>query len=322
MNALEWMLRPGEFCREWRRQGAVAQFVRFVVRPLILQTLPCPCPPTAPFEVHLQICRRDWLNALWTLKTLRYFSEREFRLVLHRDKSIRFRQLDTLRAHFPGVIIPDHAAMLEACKRQLGATAPTLCKLRHSGRFFTLPKVIDAWLSARSETIYSIDPDVLFFSRPDQMLDESESAHAFCQFNVERFAGFPERRYCFHVDAIREACDLEMLHDFSCGLGWFQRSKLDWGLVESVFSRLPVNEEDIFMTDQTVLGIVAARHGRVKLAPLAYAVEPVDSLEGVVARHYYGKTRHLMFREGMLTLWRRGFLERYDAFMRSQSGVR
>ena len=56
------------------------------------------------------------------------------------------------------------------------------------------------------------------------------------------------------------------------------------------------------MIDQTITGIWAAEHGYDELDDGRYAVRPVESLDGVVARHYYSKTRDLMYVEGIRTL--------------------
>src|SRR5262245_27322610 len=76
--------------RYWHRRG-------------ILATPPIPCPPDASLEVHVQVCRRDCLNALWTLKTFAHFSAEPFRLVLLEDGSLRDVDRARLQSHFPGV---------------------------------------------------------------------------------------------------------------------------------------------------------------------------------------------------------------------------
>jgi len=71
---------------------------------------------------------------------------------------------------------------------------------------------------------------------------------------------------------------------------------------------VPLDPERGFMADQTLLGIMCAAHGLETLPVERYAIKPVATLAGVVARHYYAKTRDLLYLEGIPALIRAGLL--------------
>ena len=61
--------------------------------------------------------------------------------------------------------------------------------------------------------------------------------------------------------------------------------------------------------DQTIIALASLTQGWRSLPPERYAIEPVESLAGVVARHYYSKTRDLLYLEGIPRLIKLGLLK-------------
>ena len=62
------------------------------------------------------------------------------------------------------------------------------------------------------------------------------------------------------------------------------------------------------MLDQTIFAILCLARGWHPLPTERYVLEPVDDLGGVVARHYFGKTRDLLYLEGIPKLIELGLL--------------
>ena len=63
------------------------------------------------------------------------------------------------------------------------------------------------------------------------------------------------------------------------------------------------------MIDQTIMALFSLARGWESLPTDRYVLEPVDDLTGVVARHYFGKTRDLMYLEGLPRLIKLGVLQ-------------
>jgi hypothetical protein len=268
----------------------------------------------------MQVCKRDWINAVWTLKSFRYWADRPFRLVLHRDTAdhdlkLEPNQLDVLRRQFPGIVVPSREKVAQLVQQHLEPVAPRISSMWYSGQYFTLSKVVDTLLLAERRRIIVLDPDVLFFDRPDELLDVDDQEPAiFARFNVLRNKMNIDGMYCIDAQAVREHYGLELPVRFGTGLGWLWPEMCDWALLDQIVSdpQIELNERAAFMIDQTLLGLVCVEKGYEPLSVERYAIEPVDSLDGVVARHYYSKTRHLMYREGIRRLTNTRFLDRYQ----------
>ena len=112
-----------------------------------------------------------------------------------------------------------------------------------------------------------------------------------------------------HAAPMRERFGLELPLRYNCGLGSFNYAAADWTLVEKVLGELPPDPARAFMLDQTIFAILCLARGWHPLATEQYVLEPVDDLSGVVARHYFGKTRDLLYLEGIPKLIELGLLD-------------
>lgn len=252
----------------------------------------------------MQICRRDWLNGLWTLHSFfRAAGAPPFRVVLLSDKSVGAEVLGHYRRLFPGICIPEAKETEALALRRLAPLAPTLFEMWREGTYFTLPKVLDSWLWSANPRWLCVDPDVLFFLPPKEMLDYilGGTADQFL-WNVPQDKGHCDGTYCFTPRESQLATSLSLPARFQIGCGGVDAKGFDWVLAEQLFRQMPVPRDLIFMVDQTLFGLFAAKHGFRGLPEHQYCVEPVESLEGVVARHYYGKTRDLFYVEGIAAL--------------------
>jgi hypothetical protein len=260
-------------------------------------------------EVHTQVCARDWLNCLWTMKSFARFCASPFRLVILCDRTVAPEMTATLRQHLPGAEVLGFDESLPAARERFAGEYPTLCRLRTDGRFFTLPKVLDSAALRRREVVLAIDPDVLFFAQPEEMMaDLSMGRGYFGRLNLPRRDSDPSGAFCIDAPALREQFGIQLPLRFNCGLGSFDYSAGDWNLIERVLTALPPDPARAFMLDQTILGILCVAGGWHPLPP-RYALEPVDDLAGVTARHYFGKTRDLLYLEGIPQLIRLGLLD-------------
>lgn len=281
-----------------RKHGLRLLYYRYLVRPRILRSPPLPCPSDSTLEVHMQVCARDWINGHWTIRSLARNADMPFRLVLLHDGNLDARARASYESCFPGVVATRRDEMGDAVSDLLGGAAPTLLQMWMTGRYFTLPKVVESALLARNDSILHIDPDVLFFDRPTELL-EPLPLRVGARWNLPRDKGHADGMFCFAPDLIEEASGLRPPVPFGTGLGRWTPSSMPWQTVEKLLSRHRPAEWLIFMLDQTLLALHAAANRWQPLPRDRYAVEPVESLEGVVARHYYGKTRDLMYVEGM-----------------------
>lgn len=285
-----------------RKYGVGLLLHRYGTLPRILKSAPVPCPEDALLEVHTMVCRRDWLNGVWSLKSFRAFSEQPFRLVVFHDGSLTARELACFHQHFPGVQIPSVEEIAPLVEQRIAPVAPTLVKLWQSGRCFILRKTIDSWLCARRRFVLKIDPDVLFFQRPDELLAaEATLAGRYAAFNVHRHSTHRDGMYCLDPEKLFTQFGINLPPEFNEGLGVVDTSLTDWPLAERVFSALPLLDDLLFLTAQTIEGIFAVQHGYVPLPVNRYHVEhaDIDIDASTVARHYLSKMRDRFYVEGI-----------------------
>jgi hypothetical protein len=256
----------------------------------------------------MQVCRRDWLNGLWTLWTFRYFSGIPFRLILLQDGSLSRNDWDELARRLPGLIQAGSRQIAEGLAERLEPLAPEVVKMRRLGRFVSLPKVVDAWLLAERPVSIVLDPDVLFFGRPDELLGENQAlGGGMARLNFRPGVRHHDGCYCLDVESLARSQGIEFRLGFSTGLGLVAYPRIPWAEIGHVFGKLPLVPGREFMLDQTILALACALRGHSTLDPKRYAIDPVPDLDGVVARHYFAKTRDLMYVEGFPHLRRLGF---------------
>lgn len=286
---------------QFQEYGVPLLYYRFWKRHAIFQTPPLECPPESELEVHMQVCQRDWLNGLWTVRSFAHFVKKPFRLVVLGDGSISGQEHSKIKQLFPGVVIPDLSDVLNRVEKEIEPSSPTIAKWRKEGVFFTLPKVVDSFLYAHNQRVLTVDPDVLFFDFPKALLEAVEGALGddFSVLNVTTQRVNTDGCFCIDEAEVKDRFGFELPLNFGIGLGAVNREGYDWGWLESVFREVAPDEELAFMLDQTITALLSVRFGWKKLDPSEYAIEPVSSLDGIVARHYYSKTRDLFYVEGI-----------------------
>ncbi len=296
-NAVTFVLRGAS---QLRRFGWRLLWYRYVKRRAILRAPAIVCPENADLEVHIQVCDRDWLNALWTLHSFQHFAARPFRLLVLCDRSVTDPMQARLRTRLPGASVVPCDPPPEAVRACFSSRWPTLFRLRTSGIYRTLPKVMDSYALRRREVILSIDPDVLFFAPPDELLADLDPARAcFARFNVPRTDTHRWGGFALDEEVLYEQFHLRFPPRFGCGLGSVNYARADWDFIEQVVSRVPPDPARSFLLDQTIYALWCERVGWDPLPTDRYTIEPVANLEGVVTRHYFGKTRDLLYVEGI-----------------------
>lgn len=258
----------------------------------------------------MQVCARDWLNGLWTIRSFSHFVRQPFQLVIFCDASVTEDMQSKMRHRLPGADVISCEVPSLTVKNAFAEKYPEVYRLRNSGRFFTLPKVVDSYAQRRRDVVLSIDPDVLFFAPPTEMLAGTEGNPPWAaRFNVPTKP--TDRRGGFSIDeeALAQKFGLRYPERFGCGLGPINYARADWDLIERIITELPPDPERAFLLDQTVFALWCAAVGWEQLPPARYSIAPVESLDGVVARHYFSKTRDLFYTEGIPQLLKLGVLK-------------
>lgn len=247
-------------------------------------------PATVP--VHLLTGKDDWLMALWTLASFHYFTQRNWTVVIHDDGTLPGEAIAALQRAFPSAKI---IARSEADIRlqRLLAPFPHCWTYRQSHPLGL--KIFDMAALTRSERFIVLDSDLLFFARPDEVLDWVENRRDTCHF-------LQDVAEASNVSAEEAKTNLgiDLWPRVNSGLCLLQRGALDPAFCERVFEQTSILEGHIWRVEQTLFAACASRAGHSGLLPPTYEVTlSQNATVTATARHYVGAVRAHFYREGL-----------------------
>jgi hypothetical protein len=286
--------------RQKYQHGLRTAYLRDTVRLRILDTQPIAHTHDPQCEVHVFTCAKDWLNLMWALKSFYHYSQRQYALCIHEDGTLSDQDCALLQSHFPQARL---IRRLDADRRVLAELAghPHCLAFRQSN--LLAPKVFDFAAYLESDRMLLLDSDVLFFAEPTDLLQRIEDL----SYGLNSVNRDIKNAYTVDPKLVQEQYGFSMIERFNSGLGLIHRESLNWDWIEE-FLQLPDIIGNFWLIEQTLYALCSSRFG-VELLPSAYNVrlEPGVSLP---SRHYVGKIRHLMYREGISDLVQRGFLRK------------
>lgn len=292
--------------RDFRQHGPGLLIERFHRRKEILTSPPVECDPASPLEVHMQLCDRDWLNGFWTLKSFRRQCGAPFRLSLYLDFNVPPEVRGLVERNFPGAEIGSHDWLDEQVRQRLVALAPSLAALWRAHYSPTLYKMVNAWVSARQERVVYLDPDVLFFAPPTEMLEflrSEKPTKVLGLFNATAPppAGLADTGgFCLEEAEVRRIYGLSLPRDFNAGVAVLRLAAIDWAWLDEVIRSMRWLPDRSLMVDQTCLSLMSARCGWERLDRSRY-IYTFDRLSpSTVAYHYSGSAgRNAFYAEGI-----------------------
>jgi hypothetical protein len=277
------------------------------VRPRILKTKPFVSTDNKLCEIHALTCDGDWLNLVWMLKSFYYYSRRNYALCIHEDGSLSPSAKAALRAHFPRARLIERAAADSVMKDRL-REYPLSMEFRNKNPLAL--KVFDFAEFLESPRMLLMDSDILFFSKPEDLLNRIEDeAYQKTSLNRDWAMG-----YTIEPDQIQNLVEFPIVNRINSGLGLLHKKALDFATYER-FLAIPGVIGHHHRIEQTLIALACCRAG-FEFLPEAYDVR-IDSGNPVnPCKHYTGPIRHLMYREGIRHLVNRSFLRENTGEMR------
>lgn len=281
------------------REGVTTPYWRDVVRPRILGTPPVRTPSTGECEVHVLTCSNDFLNVLWSLKSLVLRSGIELPVFVHDDGSLSGDQVGEIRRHLPDArFIPRSDSDREVAAALSGLP---LCTRFRTTNPLSL-KVFDFAFYRRAERYLVIDSDILFFSEMRELARRiGDRTYARNTFNRDWAFG-----YCVEAGELSRAAGYEVPDRINSGLGIVRAGVVDFAHCEELLS-IPGMFGHSHRIEQTLIAASCARGG-FEFLPSEYDVRLAASTPAEPCKHYTGPIRHLMYREGMRRLRKLGML--------------
>jgi hypothetical protein len=239
---------------------------------------------------------RDYLNGLWATKTFYAASGVDWPLYWHQGGPLSERAVSRLHEHFPNsrLIRTDEADKYVTDK--LLSAGLVNCQEGRS-KAFMLRKFIDPILFGRADYLLLLDTDVLFFSRPNEILDAVAGQADVSLYNRDR--GY---WYNITADSARARYGIDLVPEINAGLGLIRRAGIDLDLVDQFLADPEIYAEP-WLTEQTVHALLASKYGVRHLSEM-YGLSTGTGLttsngRSLVSKHYPGHPHVNMYREGI-----------------------
>ncbi|REJ69539.1 MAG: hypothetical protein DWQ31_04255 [Planctomycetota bacterium] len=271
----------------------------------ILHSDPVDCGEDDTLEIHLVSCQRDVYFSLWSLKTFWHYAQCQPRLVIHDDGTLNSEQRGLFAAHFRG------CRMLTRAEAD-GAVAPLLKNYPHAWRYrftqhhpFSL-KLLDANLMTTSDLILLLDSDVIFFSRPKEILSGATSSEGRFMTDIWSPYAIEER------ELVATLPDLTR-KQVNCGLALTFPAIFDLAFVDETLGTL-FRYDDVAanLIEQTCYARLFSRHrDRYRRLSTAYHMPNRCVNDSTEACHYIGDWKELFISAGGIARLLKGdFAER------------
>lgn len=290
-----WLRRNNAWIafRRAQREGFLTAYRRWRMWRRILDTPPLVTPLEGETEVRLICYFFDYLPAIWTLKSFFRAAGIALPLGIEIQGKAPPRVERALRRHFPQARIVTQTEADRIVEPHLAANGWTrLLEGRRANQY--MQKVTDHVILSRCNRLITLDADLLFFRRPEELLDFG-GGHLFQRD--------PESTYI-----VQEAAGVQIAPRLNVGIMKFTPARISLGRCNDYLADFPTYEGWL---DQTLYALHASETGTVNVLPLSYLLsfDRDVNLDSLVVRHYAGPTRHLMTEEGMPWLIRHGFLD-------------
>jgi hypothetical protein len=285
--------------QEINREGWIQAWRRFGTQRKILKTHPVRTAKSGPIEIRVLTWRRDWLNAIWALKSFYHYATVDYPLFIH-DGGLKPNQKEKLQYHFPdATLISEEEAeekvvpLLE--ERRLYRS------IAYRRRNITTRKLFDFFLLSKADVVISVDSDIIFFKRPSELLDSERGKDSNLYHKDMQYS------YTLKPDELEAAFGIRPISMIACGLSRVHRESVDFEKI-NLWLEHPKLFEDRWVTEQTLHALCATIYGA-ELLPDTYLVSTERGMSPeLVCKHYPGFFRPLLYQEGMAHLVKMGFI--------------
>ena len=283
-----WWLIQRDFRRGWR-----ASFHYYFTLPKIAgMGFEHALPPAPPVPVHVLTGREDWLLAAWMLASWFAVTGMEWRIVIHDDGTLPTEAKNALQQIFPRCRFID-AAVADQTMKAVLASFPNCLKYRFEHPLAR--KIFDVPHFTEGDRFLLFDSDLLFFRRPDEILQWTRAGVEECWFNADvADSSFVSR------DEARTRLGVDLWPKVNSGLCLVSKKAMDLAFCEQCLQETSVLEGKLWRVEQTLFALCASKLNRGGLLPPSYLVTlDKHAPRDIIARHYVGPVRDQFYGEGL-----------------------
>lgn len=197
-----------------------------------------------PVELHILCGRANLPDALAMLKSFYLQTGKSYPLVVHEDGSFGDAERAQLAEHFPGTRIIDRARADAEIIPLLESAGLSECAELRRRHIMTL-KLFDLQHYARGKRVLYVDTDILFFERPDALLEALESSDEAWR---DRYNEDVRSCYAWSPEQIEAETGIRILPRVNAGMMAVRIGTPDWARYER-WLRIPGRT---FYSEQTL----------------------------------------------------------------------
>jgi hypothetical protein len=246
--------------------------------------------------IHLLTGEKDWRLAAWALASFFHFTELGWPVVIHDDGTLSEDARAMLSALFEGCrIIPRAEADDEVAK--VLRPFPFCFDYRNSHPLAL--KVFDMAHYAQGERFIVLDSDVLFFKRPQEIIDWANAPMS----KDSWFSEDVQEGSIITAAEAREELGVKLWSRVNSGLCLLYKPALDFDFCDRALATTSILRGQIWRVEQTLLALCASRQAKGGLLPKTYEVSlKRNASKDAVARHYVPAVRDRFYGEGLKRL--------------------
>jgi hypothetical protein len=243
-------------------------------------------------EVHVLCGVNQAVMAIWGLWSFSHFTGGQFATFVHSDGSLTPADVKRFQKFFPNIHNVDPGTFDGEFRQQIGDEFAFVRRFRDGHMFGH--KLIDPHLSRRAKVILLLDTDIIFFSKPDEVLERCEQAKAGRQVT----SGLDARcAYVADPEAISQKLGVRVAEKLNAGLVIMPKfDRTDFELIERSLHGFEAEWVKSYFAEQTLYAIFAGEHG---WHPLSDRYPVGRGSPDSVAIHYASGLRHRFFTEGV-----------------------
>ncbi|MEI6339465.1 MAG: hypothetical protein WCQ57_12925 [Verrucomicrobiota bacterium] len=273
------------FCREVFAERAVARRQELA-------------PSAAPVSLHMVVGHEMLRMGLLTLRSFEFHTRKRWSPVIHDDGTMTDNDLAELHRHFPDATIIRRARADGELAAAL-AQHPVCRENRMKHHWFL--KVFDTRHYATHDHYIVMDSDIVFFRRPDFLLQWIERRPEDFWFMKDT-----REKYALAREDIEKAMGFPLWQKVNSGLDLMFRPGVDLALAEKFLTHCVPHVREFAFLEQTMFAVTGSAWGRGGFLPPEYEISWTNfRRKGAVCRHYVGPFKNdALYIEGASTFWR------------------
>ncbi len=283
-----------------------ASYFKYIYRKNILKTKPVE--PDHNLEVHLLACGRDFLNAIWAIKSLSYFSNLQFKTVIHDDGTLSEIQKKTFSQHFKGGQIIETKDADREMKENL-KNYKYLSIYRKKKKFYCSKKLLDPLFFSRTEQIILLDSDILFFNEPEEVLRHLKNKKSFYTSDIKS-------AYTHDIGQLKTITNINVQEKINAGLIYLNKTEYlaSLSFLEAFFKKMDAMnfDGDINRLEQTAHAIILSKIKANRLS-VNYRMSKEKLTNKAISYHFVNDGfRSRMYKVGLAKLKAENFLNKFN----------